>query len=213
VEEAIRARTAQPTALALTKDGRLVCIVSSGAQRHRAEQQRLVRDLAEVTGSAAGELARGGRWRVGVGRPHAGPRGIYRSYQDALESLDVACKLGLEDRIADSEQLLVYRVLQRDHAAMVDLLSCVLEPLRQARGGPSPLLDTLSTYFDAGGNTAETARRLHLSVRAVGYRLERIHELTGYSVSDPAAQLPLHVAVAGARLLNWPQQALSLEPD
>lgn len=125
----------------------------------------------------------------------------------------MASKLGLEDRIADSEQLLVYRVLQRDHAAMVDLLSCVLEPLRQARGGPSPLLDTLSTYFDAGGNTAETARRLHLSVRAVGYRLERIHELTGYSVSDPAAQLPLHVAVAGARLLNWPQQALSLEPD
>ena len=213
VEEAVRARTAQPTALALAKDGRLVCIVSSTSQRCRADQQRLVQSLAEVTGSAAGELARGGRWRVGVGRSHQGPRGIYRSYQDALESLDVASKLGLQDRIADSEPLLVYRVLQRDQAAMVDLLSCVLEPLRQARGGPAPLLDTLSTYFDAGGNTAETARRLHLSVRAVGYRLERIHELTGYSVSDPAAQLPLHVAVAGARLLNWPQQALSLEPD
>lgn len=213
VEEAIRVRTAQPTALALTKDGRLVCVVSVAAQGLRADEQRLVRALAEVTGSAASELARGGRWRVGVGRPHAGPRGIYRSYQEALESLDVASKLGLKDRIAHSEQLLVYRVLRRDHAAMADLLSCVLEPLRQARGGPAPLLETLSTYFDAGGNSAETARRLHLSVRAVGYRLQRIHELTGYSVSDPAAQLPLHVAVAGARLLNWPHQALSLEPD
>ena len=213
VEEAIRARTSEPTALALTKDGRLVCIVSTAALRRRPDQQRVVRALAEVTGSAAGELARGDSWRVGVGRPHAGARGIYRSYQDALESLDVASKLGLEDRIADSEQLLVYRVLRRDRAAMVDLLSCVLEPLRQARGGPSALLDTLSAYFDAGGNTAETARRLHLSVRAVGYRLERIHQLTGYSVSDPEAQLPLHVAVAGARLLNWPDEALALERD
>lgn len=213
VEEAIRARTCEPTALALTKDGRLVCIVSSAAQRHRSDRQQLVRALAEVTVSAASELTHGGQWRVGVGRPHAGPRGIFRSYQDALESLDVAAKLGLEDRIADSEQLLVYRVLRRDRAAMVDLLSCVLEPLQQARGGASLLLDTLSTYFDSGGNTAETARRLHLSVRAVGYRLERIHQLTGYSVSDPDAQLPLHVAVAGARLLNWPHQALSLEPD
>ena len=213
VEDAIQARTSEPTALALTKDGRLVCIVSAASQRHRSGEQQLARALAEVTSSAAGELARGGNWRVGVGRTHAGPRGIYRSYREALESLDVASKLGLGDRIADSEQLLVYRVLRRDRAAMVDLLSCVLEPLRQARGGPSALLDTLSAYFDAGGNTAEAARRLHLSVRAVSYRLERIHQLTGYSVSNPDAQLPLHVAVAGARLLNWPQEELLLEHD
>jgi sugar diacid utilization regulator len=41
-------------------------------------------------------------------------------------------------------------------------------------------------------------------VRALSYRLQRVHELTGYRAADPAHQLPLLVAVTGARLLDWP---------
>ena len=58
------------------------------------------------------------------------------------------------------------------------------------------------------GNTTAAARSLHLSVRAVSYRLERVHALTGYRAGHPAHHLPLLVAVTGARLLDWPRQPL-----
>jgi DNA-binding PucR family transcriptional regulator len=56
---------------------------------------------------------------------------------------------------------------------------------------------------------AETARRLHLSVRAVTYRLARVRELTARDPVDPEQGLALRVAVIGARMLDWP--ALPLE--
>jgi DNA-binding PucR family transcriptional regulator len=44
-------------------------------------------------------------------------------------------------------------------------------------------------------------------VRAVTYRLARVKELTGRDPADPAQELALHVAVVGARLLDWPATA------
>lgn len=40
------------------------------------------------------------------------------------------------------------------------------------------------------------------------YRLDRIHRLTGADPGDPAQRYTLQTAVIGARLLDWPDQAL-----
>jgi len=53
-----------------------------------------------------------------------------------------------------------------------------------------------------------TAARLHLSVRAVTYRLARVADLLGRDPSDPADRLTLHAAVTAARLLDWPRTPL-----
>lgn len=92
--------------------------------------------------------------------------------------------------------------------ALMDLVRSTLSPLEQARGGAQPLLDTLPTYFDTGCVAAETARRLSLSVRALTYRLERVHTLTGTDPSDPAHRYTLQTAVIGARLFDWPTRPL-----
>jgi DNA-binding PucR family transcriptional regulator len=133
---------------------------------------------------------------------------VRRSYREALEAIDLAGRLDLPKRIVHARDLLVYPVLVRDEAAMADLVLAVLGPLAAARGGAEPLLSTLEAYFASGGNTAQTARRLHLSVRAVTYRLQRVQELTGHSADDPEHRLTLHVAVTGARLLDWPRRPL-----
>ncbi|MGQ4440566.1 helix-turn-helix domain-containing protein, partial [Streptomyces violaceoruber] len=65
-------------------------------------------------------------------------------------------------------------------------------------------LETLTAYFDAGCVAAAAARRLSLSVRALTYRLERIHHLTGADPTDPAHRYMLQTATIGARLLEWP---------
>jgi sugar diacid utilization regulator len=152
--------------------------------------------------------ARGGPWRVTVGRPYPGAYGIPRSYEEAREGLTMAVRLHLDTPVIHAEQLLIYRVLLRDQPAIADLVRSVLGGLVEARGGAEPLLATLDAYFATGGITTETARRLHLSVRAVTYRLSRIRSLTGHDPTDPAQRFTVNAAVLGAKLLGWPENDL-----
>ncbi len=158
--------------------------------------------------AALQSIPAGQPWRVAVGRPYPGAFGIARSYEEAREALDLADKLGLPGDLAQAEDLLVYRMLLRDQAAIADLVEEVLTPLTLARGGAEPLLATVEAYFTTGGVVTRTARQLHLSVRAVTYRLSRVRALTGYDPTDPADWFTLHAAVLGARLLRWPHQPL-----
>jgi sugar diacid utilization regulator len=170
------------------------------------------RDVAEPAGfvhTRLGQHASQDRWRVSAGRPYTGAYGIARSYEEAREALLLARRLHLDQNVIQARDLLVYRVLGRDQAALVDLVQALLEPLTQARGGAEPLLQTLATYFATGGVATETARRLHMSVRTVTYRLAKVKSLTGHDPADPAQQLALHMAVVGARLLDWPASQLS----
>jgi DNA-binding PucR family transcriptional regulator len=133
---------------------------------------------------------------------------VARSYEEAREALGFADRLDLDADVVDAGNLLVYRVLGRDRAAIVDLVREVLAPLERVRGGAGVLLDTLRAYFDAGEVATEAARRLHVSVRTVTYRLARVAELAGHSTADPDQRFVLHTAVLGARLLDWPATPL-----
>jgi len=113
--------------------------------------------------------------------------------------------------LIQAEQLLIYRVLLRDQPAIADLVQSVLGRLVDARGGAEPHLTTLDAYFATGGVATEAARRLHLSVRAVTYRLDRIKTLTGYDAADPAQRFTVHTAVLGAKLLGWPHRDLAVD--
>ncbi|MBW0088688.1 helix-turn-helix domain-containing protein [Pseudonocardia sp. KRD-184] len=167
--------------------------------------------LGDLLLAELGRLPRGEPWRVAVGRPYPGSYGIARSYEEAREGLTMAVRLHLDSPLIRAEQLLVYRVLLRDQPAIADLVQSVLGQLVRARGGAGPLLATLDAYFAAGAVTTETARRLHLSVRAVTYRLDRITTLTGYDPTDPAHRFTVHTAVLGAKLLGWPQRDLPVD--
>jgi sugar diacid utilization regulator len=161
--------------------------------------------LVEALPRAAGE-------QTGVGRIHRGVSGTAQSYNDALDALDLAARLSLPDPVVYADQLLIYRVLLRDREAMDDLIQAVLVPLGSARGGVQPLLDTIDAYTVTGGNTTATAARLHLSARAVTYRLQRIRDLTGLDPSAAHDRFVLQAAVLGARALGWPSRTLSLHP-
>ncbi|WP_299529882.1 CdaR family transcriptional regulator [uncultured Streptomyces sp.] len=195
VEAALLARFSGRKILLTTKDGRLVCIAPGS-------QPDVLRHFAKQSHAAT----EGGQ--VAIGRAHRGPGGVVASYDEALEALDLATRMGLDDPVLHASDLLVYPVLTRDRQAMADLVRSQLGSLQRARGGAEPLLETLSVYFDVGCVSAEAARRLSLSVRALTYRLQRIHELTGADPSDPMHRYSLQTAVIGARLLDWPATEL-----
>lgn len=199
VEAAILARFGDHDVLVATKQGSLVCIVP-------AATDATVADLTALLHRTVGE-------RIGIGRPHSSPRGVVQSYQEATEALDLAARLRLPDPVIEADRLLVYRVLLRDRAAIAELVRAVLGPLQRARGGAEPLLATLQAYFAARGVSAVAARRLHVGVRTVSYRLQRVKQLTGQAVTDPDQRFTLEAAVLGARLLDWPHEPLPAITD
>ncbi|KQU59079.1 CdaR family transcriptional regulator [Rhodococcus sp. Leaf278] len=210
VERSVQGSKGDAELLVATKQGRLILVFP--APDREAVEYVLTR-AGRVLGTSARtptdsvDLRRDGeygRTQIGVGRPRGGAAGVAASYREALDALELAAALGLDTPVVDARDLLVYRVLISDRAAIADLVDTLLTPLLVARGGAGPLLETLQVYFDTGANSASTARRMHLSVRAVTYRLSRIHDLTGQDVGNPVEAFALHTAVLGARLLDWP---------
>ncbi|MGY1805783.1 PucR family transcriptional regulator [Blastococcus sp. SYSU D00669] len=202
LERAVVDRFGDREVLVATKDARVVVLVPGGGRRGPDVGAQLHEDL--------GRLAVAGRWRVATGRAFPGALGVARSYEEAREALAAGERLGLDADVLNARDLLVYRVLGRDQA-IVDLVGDVLGPLERVRGGPEVFLATLQAYFDAGEVATEAARRLHVAVRTVTYRLSRVAELTGYRVADPHERFSLHAAVLGARLLGWPEAPLPAE--
>jgi sugar diacid utilization regulator len=191
--------------LIATKDGCVVVVAPNVPGGGRARSGA----LGDLVHAELGRSARGAPWRITVGRPYPGSYGIARSYEEAREALTMARRLQLDTSVVHAEDLLIYRVLLRDQPAITDLVHTVVSPLAKARGGAGPLLSTLDAYFATGCVVTETARKLHLSVRAVTYRLDRVASLTGYDPADPAQRFTIHAAVLGARLLGWPQRELA----
>lgn len=213
LERVVLDRFGDRDVLVATKDGFVVvlALADTSEPSGRVEAASSPRNLGELVHAELSRLRRGAPWHVAVGRPHPGAYGIARSYEEAREGLMMAGRMHLSSPVIQPRDLLVYRVLFRDQPAMVDLVLSVLSPLQQARGGARPLLDTLSAFFACGAVATAAAAYLHLSVRAVTYRLNRVRTLTGYDPSEPTDRFALHVAVLGAQLLGWPEHRLSPE--
>jgi hypothetical protein len=195
LERAVLGGKGDAQALVTSKQGRLVIVFPA------PDREAVTHVVDRLRATLGGGKRRVGAWQLAVGRPGVGADGVVSSYRDSLAALEIAGRLRVSREVVDAHDLLVYQVLLRDRPALVDLVEETLHPLRAARGGAQPLLDTLEAYFAAGGNAARCARALHLSVRAVTYRLGRVRELSGLDPNNADDRFTLHVAVLGARLL------------
>jgi sugar diacid utilization regulator len=214
LERVVLDRFGDRDVLVATKDGRVVVLALgevTGAPG-MSDGVSATGDLGKIVHGELNRLRQGSPWRVAVGRAHPGAYGIARSYEEAREGMTMAARMNLDEPIIETRDVLTYRVLARDQPALVDLVYSVLNPLREARGGAGPLVDTLAAYFESGCVATATAARLHLSVRAVTYRLDRVKTLTGFDPLDPAHRFTLQIAVLGARLLGWPEHVIENSP-
>ncbi len=183
--------------LVAAKGGYLIALVPAGTTSTDVDEPAL------LLRAALGRSSPRKPWRVAVGRPYPGAYGVARSYEQAREAITLAERLHPEQDMVRTRDLLIYRVLGRDRVALAELVESVLTPLTRFRGGAGPLVDTLEAYFDAGEVATQAARRLHVSVRTVTYRLTKIADLTGYDATIPAQRLTLQASVVGARMLPW----------
>lgn len=101
-------------------------------------------------------------------------------------------------RPVSSHDLLPERALAGDGHARRALARELYDPLVAAGGG---LLETLVTFIDSGSSVEAAARALFVHANTVRYRLRRIHEVSGYSPTDPRDIYCLRLALTLGRLL------------
>ena len=124
------------------------------------------------------------------------------STREALSGFRAAAAWPEAPRPVTSHDLLPERALAGDGHARRELARSLYDPLLGAGGG---LLETLVTFFDSGSSVEAAARALFVHANTVRYRLRRIHEVSGYSPTDPRDAYALRLALTLGRLLKRPR--------
>ncbi|WP_327686222.1 PucR family transcriptional regulator [Streptomyces sp. NBC_00467] len=69
------------------------------------------------------------------------------------------------------------------------------------------LVETLSRYFECGGNCDTTAAVFAIHHSTLRYRLQRIRKIGGVDLTDANSRLNLHVATRAWKVLTGAMQA------
>ncbi len=158
------------------------------ALSHRADVDRAI----SVVSAAATS-------RVGVSRPFTQLSASPSAVGQARISVECIASPGLGIHRYGSAPLDLLLVAQPGYGAELrDVIFARL--LGPDSADAAVLLDTLEAWFDADGSTADAGKRMHCHRNTVLYRLGRIAELTGRSVSRPAEASELYAALRAMRL-------------
>ncbi|WP_286246871.1 PucR family transcriptional regulator [Streptomyces graminofaciens] len=134
---------------------------------------------------------------IGVSTRCDSPDGIPRCYQEALRALEVRQNSRQRSGTTFFDDLGLYRILGPGND-LRELEGFVREWLGQLidydAEHDTELVETLSRYFDCGGNYDDAAAALTVHRSTLRYRLQRIREITDRDLADVDTRLNLQVA-------------------
>ena len=134
---------------------------------------------------------------IGVSTRCDSPDGIPRCYQEALRALEVRQNSRQRSGTTFFDDLGLYRILGPGND-LRELEGFVREWLGQLidydAEHDTELVETLSRYFDCGGNYDDAAAALTVHRSTLRYRLQRIREISARDLADADTRLNLQVA-------------------
>jgi carbohydrate diacid regulator len=128
--------------------------------------------------------------QVGIGMMSQGPSGWSGSVDEAVKALEVGERNGGDDS--------VYRysdIALNEGARRSDNVLRYLESLIERLSHEPDLLRTLECFLEQFQKRKQTASILGIHPNTLNYRLERIQEIAGGSLEDPAWLAKLYVAI------------------
>ncbi|MGC4974138.1 PucR family transcriptional regulator [Streptomyces sp. DT199] len=162
-----------------------VVLVAEGSPHDHA----LYETVARETGTPDGT--------IGVSARCDTPDGIPGRYQEALRAMEVRRRSRSRYGTTFFDDLGLYRILgpgneyQELEAFVREWLGQLVDYDGRHR---TALVETLSRYFDCGGNYAETAESLAIHRSPLRYRLQRIREISTHDLTNVEDRLNLQVA-------------------
>ncbi|MGQ0843204.1 MAG: helix-turn-helix domain-containing protein [Sporichthyaceae bacterium] len=161
---------------------------------------------ADVDWSAALDLVReeqtGGPCRIGVGSRCVQVADYPVSLRHARHSVALGEQSQPDGAVVRFDDLGVYRLLalNNDTAELAHYIEEWLGVLIAYDAAKSAdLVQTLTIYLRTGGSITTTAEELTIHRSTVKYRLQRVEELTGRDLNDPAVQFGMQLAVHALR--------------
>ncbi|MEU8952259.1 helix-turn-helix domain-containing protein [Streptomyces sp. NPDC048489] len=155
----------------------------------RPHARALYEALARETGTRSGT--------IGVSAPSCSPKDIPHHYQEAQRALDARRHSRERYGTTFFDELGLYRILGPGNDYR-ELETFVHEWLGQLIDYDSrhhtAMVETLSRYFDCGGNYDETAESLAIHRSTLRYRLQRIRDISGDDLANVEDRLNLQVA-------------------
>jgi sugar diacid utilization regulator len=152
-------------------------------------------DNADKAGAAV--VQHFGAGPVVIGPLVADLLGASTSARAAAAGLRAATGWPEAPRPVTSDDLLPERALSGDGHARRQLVHEVFAPLQQAG---SPILETVSAFFEHGSSIEGTARAVFVHPNTVRYRLRRAADVTGLTPTDPRHAYTYRVALTLGRL-------------
>ncbi len=154
-----------PGALVQAAEGRVYALLPGEPEHARRAAARLGRHA-----------------QLGLSSWHAGAADVRRALEEAELVLGVTSAGGGPpgEEIGQSTYRLLFRVLASHPQEVRSFYDDTVAPLvRYDEQYSADLLGTLSAYLDNNCNMAATASAIHAHRHTVGYRLERVRDLTG----------------------------------
>lgn len=134
--------------------------------------------------------------KIGVGRPYQEVWKISQSFWEAREALRI-CLLSHSFQVTYFDDLGFLRILSEKNRAdlekyVFEFLYPVFEYDREKNG---ELIKTLETYFESNRNLKLTAQMSFIHYNTVLYRIRKIEDILGISLSNPEHLLNLEIAI------------------
>jgi purine catabolism regulator len=152
------------------------------------------------------ELAAGAT-SIGLSAPRDEPAGLH----EALREAELLAELlaGPDSMLPGQEETyrLLIRVLLRDPAQLQQLRADTVSALeRYDAEHVTELLATLRAFLAHHGSTTDTAEAMSLHRHTVGYRLARVHEVSGLSPYESDGRERLSLGLKAHQILEADQQ-------
>lgn len=182
VEQATATTAARPL---ITRRGDRVVLLTEARPDDDAVHTALAHELGTPDGA------------IGVSTRCDSPDGVPRCYQEALRALEVRQHSRQRSGTTFFDDLGLYRILGPGND-LRELEDFVREWLGQLidydAEHDAELVETLSRYFDCGGNYDDAAAALMVHRSTLRYRLQRIREISDRDLADVDTRLNLQVA-------------------
>lgn len=130
---------------------------------------------------------------AGIGRYHAGTRGISKSFKDAKRAFEIAKK---ENKILFYEQLGIELFIEELSAEIKQEFMERIFPFYEDKEEMDKVIETLKTFFDSNQSLADAAEKLYIHKNTLQYRLKRIKDLTGYDPRKFLDAILLYIAMS-----------------
>jgi hypothetical protein len=149
------------------------------------------------------ELLRAAGMTVAVSSPRRDPALLHEAVREAELLLELEGAPEAPPAGQDETFRLLIGVLLRDRSELEQLRNRTITPLADYDGRhDTELLATLGAFLAHDGSTTETADAMKLHRHTVGYRLSRVHEVSGLSPYESDGRERLSLGIKAHRILE-----------